>query len=114
MLLSFGFWEGAWWGYCHHDGGLWIETIVNKALYPPPITDRIGKVSLSFLYPPGGDKSLNFKNDGYDAAGMSIQELEMLVLLGLLMEGNNCSESSCFFSQGCLISHLIFSFQLFH
>lgn len=50
---------------------------------PAPIINRTGKVSLSFLYPPGGDKSVDLKIDGYDAAGRPIQGLELLVLFTL-------------------------------
>lgn len=39
--------------------------------------------------PLGGDKSVDFKIDGYDDAGRFIEVLEMLVLFGLLMEGHN-------------------------
>ncbi|WP_320043768.1 hypothetical protein [uncultured Desulfobacter sp.] len=38
---------------------------------------------------PKGDKSVDLKIDGYDAAGRSISVLEMLMLFGFLMKGNN-------------------------
>ena len=78
VLLSCGFCLGAWWvgaGCC--SDSMKAEMLVDKG---GAIMYQTGKELPSSILAPKGDKSVDFENDGYDASGRFIQELEILVV----------------------------------
>ena len=99
-----------WYWFAMNGCGLKPLSIKDGA----PIIDRTGKVFVIMSMPPEGDKSVDLKIDGYDAAGKCVLVLEMLVGFGLLMEGNNNQKTIAFFGPGMFNLLLNFNLKPFH